>query len=211
MGGLAEMLLGKGYESPNAYGDPNSVGYALEGPAPPRTTADMLLRMAAQKDAKDREGPEAAVRLLSMLAPTTGSALARKAQPLNPTAESTVDKIARWGKAASLHQRDEVKRGNPTGFLEGLAAFPLSVAGSIAAAKYGYPTLSAMLGTPAVLTQPWSVLMRGHYEHTGKIAKYLRDMELREAAKRPPPDNSGTTLSSAPAPLPGIVVDTDSN
>ncbi len=62
---LAALL--KNYEPPGPAGDPNSLGYALQGPAAPVDTSNVLGAMGVQQTAKEHEGPEAMARLLMTL------------------------------------------------------------------------------------------------------------------------------------------------
>lgn len=136
-----------------------------------------------------------------MLSPTVmagaGAMATRAAKPLTST-ENLANKARRWGEAVALHQRNEVKQGNPEGFPVGLGAFGLSTA----AALSGWPVVSGLGVGGAILTNPASVLMSPHFADIRNIARYLRAMELREAKKHPSPDNGGTTLYANPASLP---------
>ncbi len=175
---------GHGYEPAGPGGDPNSLGYAIQGPAAPVDTANVMSALAARQAASEREGPEAAARLAMTLATGVGAAAGRRATYTpSPEAESVYDMIARYIKAMALHQRGEVKRGNPSGYLEGLGVLGGSTAAATAAALTGHPDLAALAASGMLMTRPGSVLMSGHTQDTKNIAEYLRALQLREAAR----------------------------
>ncbi len=169
-------------------GDRNSLGYALQGPAPPVTTADDLRVMGYQKAEKDRAGPEAAARLATL--PLTamtgiGAGAARRAPIPSLQDESMVDQARRYIDAMRLHQRGQVKQGNPYSYLEGLGVFGGATTATMAAALTGHPDLAALAASAAFLTRPRGVFMSGHTEDTANIAQRLRAIQQREAAAMP--------------------------
>lgn len=76
---------------------------------------------------------------------------------------------------------------------------------SAAAALHGWPEVG---GAGITLTHPGSILMAPHFADIRAIADHLRRTELREAGKRPMPDNGGITLyaNGEGSKVPGTVV-----
>jgi hypothetical protein len=119
-----------------------------------------------------------------------GAAAARYAAP--NTGEPILSSLARYGKAMSMHQRNEARRGNEAGYPAGLGILGLSTAGAAGAAAAGWPELTPLLAAHMYLTRPNSVYMKPHTRDVRNMYNYLRDMELRDSPIRP--DNTGTTL-----------------
>ncbi len=207
---IKELLskYGEGYEAPTAAGDPNSLGYALRGPAPPVDTSNVLGAMGARQAAREREGPEAAANLIATLAGAgIGAGAARGARPIpQPGARNLGDRVGDYVDAARLHQRRETNNGNPHGFLEGLGTFGGSSAAAATAALTGHPELAALLTSAALMTRPTKggVFMGDHMRDISNIYDHLAQVRAREAAKQLPPDNSGFTLSADTRPATAV-------
>ena len=123
MTGLADILMGR-----NALaGDP--------GPDDVYGTEDVRRMMNARRAAQEREPYEALTRLFTTALAPMGAAATRAAAP-NTGAEPIANMLGRWGQATALHQRGEMKRGNPEGFPLGLLAAGSTAAAFPAAAPY---------------------------------------------------------------------------
>ncbi len=197
------------YEAPTASGDQNSLGYALAGPAPPMTTADIIKRYAppnALSYAADHApiNEDHALSLVNALhgylasadnwtrgRPTERDMLA---PPGVPTAGSPAAAAGRAvGTAAGdrtldalsyhLRQISHDEGGWPSRI--GKAAFasaPLAVEGAFAPFQGG--SAPWMLGTAGATTAATAyAFLKPHYDMLMRKREYLRAMDARQAER----------------------------
>ena len=175
---LAE-IYGQGYEAPGPAGDLNSLGYALQGPAPATTTADTSALMGTRQAAQEQEPYEALVRLIAAWSPA--GAVAHRA--------ATSSNLPR---AISYHNRLEAD--NPLvnwATKPFLSADLAATVPSYARALRGEPSgglvdrLSSLYGRTLdriPFREPYGSvgeLLANHTEDTARILNYLNEMSAR--------------------------------
>ncbi len=157
------LAYGHGYEPAGPAGDPNSLGYSLQGPAAPTDTSNVLGAMDAQRVAKQRELAQSFTNIATTAA--VPYAMLHRAAGNLP-------------KAWELHRAQEIKEGNP--FL-GPIGYPLNAgvqAGGLGfalndLAAHGWSTALPELIGPLVTAS----MMTPHIKSTARILEHLNRTE----------------------------------